>query len=413
MKLLLKSFQVDAVGKFVAGSRRAARDARAGELQALSLASPTGSGKTVMAVAAIELILTGDDAYAPNPEATFLWITDQPELNEQTRRKMLASSTILGPMQLVTLDSTFDAEILNTGTVYFLNIQKLGKEKQLITDGDRRSFTIWQTITNTIEARPGSFYVFIDEAHRGMTESTRSRKEANTIIQKFILGSPGEIPSVPLIVGISATPQRFTQLIAGTTRVSRPVVVPPDEVRASGLLKDVITLYHPRDDQPSDMTMLHAASISWMTYCEEWDAYCLSQGEPTVAPLLAVQVQDGTGKQLSRTDLVGALAAIQQETGPLPDTAFAHAFQEGQDLTIGSTKVRYLGSDNHWNSKPGYGPDLPSAHRATAQRRAGHCQRIRLLWQHDRADEPFDALHRGCDTPPVPDFSGNCVAEVP
>lgn len=342
MRLQLKPFQVDAVEKLVLGGRRAARDARTGELQALLLASPTGSGKTVIATAAIEAILEGDDTYSPNPDATFLWITDQPELNEQTRRKMLSSSTVLGPAQLVTIDATLDADILKAGTVYFLNIQKLGKEKQLITSGDRRSYTIWETITNTIAARPGSFFVLIDEAHRGMGESIRSRNEATTIVQKFILGSPGEIPPVPLVAGISATPARFNRLIEGTSRANRQVVVPPAEVRASGLLKEVITLYHPREDQPSDMTMLQAAVRSWVAYGEEWRDYCLSQGELVVQPLLAVQVQDASGKQISKTDIAGVLAAIQQETGVLAEATFAHAFQEGQDLTVGNTTVRYL-----------------------------------------------------------------------
>ncbi|MDP9374425.1 MAG: DEAD/DEAH box helicase family protein [Chloroflexota bacterium] len=342
MKLLLKPFQIAAVKDLVTRLRHAARDARRGELQSVSLASPTGSGKTVMATAAIEALLEGDDGHAANPGATFLWVTDQPELNEQTRRKMLASSTRLGPAELVTLDPTFDDETFKPGTVYFLNIQKLGKEKQLITPGDRRSYTIWETIANTAAARPGSLYVFIDEAHRGMGQSQRARTEATTIIQKFILGSPGEIPAVPLIAGISATPERFNRLIEGTGRTSRQVVVPPEEVRASGLLKEVITLYHPHEDQPSDMTMLRAAARSWRAYCAEWSAYCQEQGEPMVEPILAVQVQDGSGKQLSRTDLAEALAAIREEFGPLPATAFAHAFQEGQDLSIGGQSVRYL-----------------------------------------------------------------------
>jgi hypothetical protein len=40
-----------------------------------------------MATAAIERLIVGDEDAGPLPEATFLWITDQPELNEQTRRR--------------------------------------------------------------------------------------------------------------------------------------------------------------------------------------------------------------------------------------------------------------------------------------------------------------------------------------
>jgi type III restriction enzyme len=115
---------------------------------------------------------------------------------------------------------------------------------------------MWETVANTASTIPGKFFVIIDEAHRGMMETTRARNEAATIIQKFIKGSPSEIPPVPLILGISATPERFNSLVAGTERTARSVDVKPEDVRASGLIKEVITLYYPTKDQPTDMTML-------------------------------------------------------------------------------------------------------------------------------------------------------------
>ena len=104
-------------------------EASKGKLQAVSVASPTGSGKTVIATAVIERILEGDDDHAPDPEATFLWITDQPELNEQTRHKMLTTSSTLGASRLHAIDAGFDRDrrTLEGGRVYFLNTQKLGK----------------------------------------------------------------------------------------------------------------------------------------------------------------------------------------------------------------------------------------------------------------------------------------------
>src|SRR5206468_1630092 len=97
--------------------------------------------------------------------------------------------------------------------------------------------------------------------HKGMAETPQERETAKTIVQKFIKGSPGEAPPMPLILGISATPERFTALLAGTERTTRPPVnVDPDAVRASGLLKDAITLYHPEETQPSDLTLLRAAA---------------------------------------------------------------------------------------------------------------------------------------------------------
>jgi type III restriction enzyme len=344
VKLLLKDFQSERVAELVRRLRQAARSVREGDLEAVSLSSPTGSGKTVMATRAIELLFEGDDKAAPQPDATFLWITDQPELNEQTRRKMLDASSELGPSDLVVIDSSFDQETFTPGKVYFLNTQKLGKNSLLVTAGDKRTYTLWETITNTVVQRPSRFYVFIDEAHRGMEENPRARNEATTIIQKFIKGSPGEIPPVPLIVGISATPERFNNLLLGQTPSRRytPVAVDPEEVRASGLLKERITLFHPTEEQPSDITMLRAAALSWQSFVREWSDYCEAQGVPPVRPVLVVQVQDGTGKQLSRTDIDAALRTIDDAVGPLSADAFAHAFQEGTRLEIDGRELRYL-----------------------------------------------------------------------
>lgn len=342
MKLILKEFQEQAVGKLVRHLRGAARDSRAGDRQSVCLSSTTGSGKTVMLTSAVECMLRGDDENAPMPDASFLWITDQPELNEQTRKKMLATSSVLTTEALVVVDATFDQETLQPGAVHFLNIQKLGKDKGLVTQGDRRTYSIWEIIKNTIDARPGRFFVIIDEAHRGMTEE-RGQAEAASIIQKFIKGSPGEIPPVPVVVGISATPDRFNQLIVGTGRMSRPVDVDVADVRESGLIKDTIVLHHPTRTQPTDMTMLREAARSLKRFTGHWAAYCAAQEEFTVLPLLVVQVEDSATKgQVSETDIAQAIRMLRDELGTLPNDAFAHSFQEGAKLTIGGEEVRYL-----------------------------------------------------------------------
>src|SRR5205807_9196720 len=210
-----------------------------------------------------------------------LWITDQPELNEQTRKKMLSTSSVLSTEDLVVVDSSFDEETLRSGTVNFLNIQKLGKDKGLVTPGDDRTYSIWETIKNTIDARPGAFFIVVDEAHRGMTEE-KAQAEAATIIQKFIKGSPGELPPVPIVLGISATPERFNKLILGTGRIYRPVDVDVADVRASGLIKETIVLHHTKRSQPSDVTMLREAARSLKKFTEHWAAYCASQQEQPV-----------------------------------------------------------------------------------------------------------------------------------
>jgi type III restriction enzyme len=343
MRLVLKDFQLDSVDELIDKLRRAAREVnQSREAQAVGLSSPTGSGKTVMVTAAMERLIEGDTDHEALPDAVFLWITDQPQLNEQTRRKMLKDSSVFTEANLVTIGSAFDQEVFTAGTVNFINIQKLGRERDLITKGDGRQHTIWETITNSAESSPDRFFLIIDEAHRGMTEGSQGRSEANTIIQKFIKGSPGEIPMVPLVLGISATLDRFTRLVSGTGRTMRSVDVPIDEVRASGLLKEVVTLYHPKVTQPTDITMLREAVRTWRKFHNEWEHYCQQQNEVVVRPVLVVQVQDGSGSRTSKTDLDEVVAAIEDEVTGLPQTALAHAFQEGTPIDINGAKVRYL-----------------------------------------------------------------------
>ena len=352
MNIELREFQTTAVTEFVEELRSAAGEAKRGKRQAVSLSSPTGSGKTVMLMDAMERILEGDDTAAPEPDATFLWVTDQPELNLQTRDKMLAFSTVFTSNTLTVLDAEFDSERFEGGQVYFLNTQKLGKNASFIRTGDTRQWSFWETIENTVQTKPGRFYVVIDEAHRGMAQSKQAMNEANSIIQKLIVGVSDEgISPVPLIVGISATPKRFINLLqeaqkaGGKSRTLRSVCVEPAAVRESGLIKEAIQFVHPTEKQPSDMTLLRAAVQSWRSYTEHWASYQKSQEDTqTVRPLLAVQVADSANKGVSvtETDLALVLSCIEDVAGNLPDTAFAHAFQDRAEIEVVGRHIRHL-----------------------------------------------------------------------
>jgi hypothetical protein len=68
--------------------RRGRRDWREdGERSSFALSAITGSGKTVTATAVIEALLFGstDLDTDADPRISFLWITDDPALNRQTR----------------------------------------------------------------------------------------------------------------------------------------------------------------------------------------------------------------------------------------------------------------------------------------------------------------------------------------
>jgi hypothetical protein len=119
-------------------------------------AAGTGSGKTVITAAFIEEILTGSDRFEAQPNAVFLWLSDQPVLNEQSKKRLASASTKLGNNDLVIVDTDFDREMFDGGKVYFINTQKLGKDKLLTSGrGDKRTYTIWETISNTAKAKAG------------------------------------------------------------------------------------------------------------------------------------------------------------------------------------------------------------------------------------------------------------------
>ena len=341
MRLTLKDFQHAAVEDLSTKLRQAAYIAGPNSPQAVVLSAPTGAGKTVIATRLIERVLEGDHQAGPDPNAVFLWITDLPELNRQTYDKMMNTSEILSPMSMEIIDSSFNHQTLIPGRIYFLNTQKLGKDKLLTTLGDGRQYTIWQTIDNTIEEMGSRFVVIIDEAHRGMRTS-RDERTAVTIIQTFLLGNELMRPS-PLILGISATPQRFNDLVAGR-RAVHPVLVDAGDVRASGLLKDRIVLHHSIDSQQIDVTLLRQAARHWSEYTQRWATYCAEQSEQPVVPLLVVQVEDAPqGGKGTRTDLAMAITAINEEApAPLPAGAFAHAFDEATALDAGGRIIRHL-----------------------------------------------------------------------
>lgn len=345
MKLELKDFQDVAVEHLFKKLDLARYDVQKnGNRQAVILAAPTGSGKTVITAAFIEEILIGSDRFAAQPDAVFLWLSDQPVLNDQSKRRIASASTKLGNSDLVIVDTDFDHETFVGGKVYFINTQKLGKDKLLTSGrGDKRTYTIWETISNTAKTKADRFYLIIDEAHRGTKVNRNDEATRQTVMQKFVKGSEGEIPAIDLILGVSATPQRFQQLIEGQTgRTPHKCEVNPLDVRASGLLKDRIMVFHPTEAFPTDTTMLRAAVLQWRAMGVQWHEYAQAQGLPTVHPALIIQVQDGSSDGVSRTDLDEVIATIEKETGPIDPAEIAHCFEHDAPISANGVLIRKI-----------------------------------------------------------------------
>ncbi|MGC9396856.1 MAG: DEAD/DEAH box helicase [Anaerolineae bacterium] len=344
MKVPLFDFQQEALFDLRQRLTAARLLATAGVPQAISFSAPTGSGKTIVMAALFENIFFGTPDFAPQPDAVILWISDMPELNEQTRLKIEGKSDRIRVRQLVTIESDFDAEHLAGGHIYFINTQKLGTDKLLTRTGDTRQYTLWETLTNTAQALPDRFYVVIDEAHRGMQRTDRQVQAAQTILQKFLFGSEEDgLCRMPLVIGMTATPQRFERLLSGTPHTVHKVPVPSDDVRESGLLKERILIHFPDAGGQSEMTLLAEAAHRWQKMSESWTAYCRSEALAPVRPILVVQVEDGTESTLTRTDLPVALATLENALGrPLQEGEVAHAFHGRGEIEAGGHRVRYI-----------------------------------------------------------------------
>ncbi len=344
MKIELKPFQVTAARRLWEEVDDARVEiARRSKPQAIVLSSPTGSGKTVTLTALMEWIYEGHESFPADREAVFLWLSDSPELNAQSRDKIIRQSSVFAEPDLVIVEPPFSQEFFEPGKIYFLNTQKLGKDSLLTKRGDGRGYTIWDTVQNTAAAKPHHFYLVIDEAHRGMTEKEHDR--AATLVQRFIKGQAEVgLQPVKLIIGMSATPERFTKLTEGSGRTLRQVEIPPEEVKTSGLLKDRIVLYYPNEKQPADLSLLEAAVRRWLEFGMRWAEYSAEQTMTrTVEPVLVIQVEDGNDKVLTRTNLNEVVTVVERASGGhLPEGAWAHAFQEDKEIEAGGRKIRKL-----------------------------------------------------------------------
>lgn len=345
MKVELFPFQK----KALAGLRMQSAEAlgsyrRTHSPQVVSFTAPTGAGKTIIMASLIESIYFGDDSYPDQQNAIFVWLSDSPQLNEQSKQKIDLKADKIRLDQCITItEETFDREVLDDGHIYFLNTQKLGKSSNLTKHSDTRQYTIWETLANTAREKSDRLYLIIDEAHRGMQGREASR--ATTIMQKFLKGSSEDkLAPMPVVIGMSATSERFNRLVEGTSSTIHKVVVTADEVRASGLLKDRIVITYPEESSLNkDMAVLQAAADDWKEKWDHWTQYCREQHYAYVNPVFVVQVLSSMGDRISDTDLDDCLRKIEERTGfRFSEGEVVHTFgQTSASITVNGLNVRY------------------------------------------------------------------------
>jgi hypothetical protein len=340
MRYELRDYQRDAALEILKRIQRARRDwAEDRDASSFALSAITGSGKTVMATAVIEALFFGsnDLGTEADPKVAFLWITDDPALNRQTRARMDDASELLASGLLREVDDAFCDRDLTPGRVYFLNTQKLSRTSRLVQSRkDAREFSFWDVVRNTVLGDRTDLIMVLDEAHRGMKRTA----DRQTIVRRLIHGEPGSNPPMPIVWGISATIDRFTRAMGEVTdRTSRPnVVVDVERVRASGLVKDEIGLEQPDETGTFSTTLLREAVRATLSYEERWAAYSAAEGEPEVLPVLVIQVPD----KASDAKLSELVATIDAEWPLLGPRAIAHVLGEHQTLTLGSRTVNWV-----------------------------------------------------------------------
>ncbi|HEV8366413.1 MAG TPA: hypothetical protein VGQ39_00550 [Pyrinomonadaceae bacterium] len=254
------------------------------------------------------------------------------------------------------MENTFNQPKFNAKKVYFLNTQKLGKKSLLVRGFDQEevetkagtrlldmrpdlhSFTIWDTIQNTIEDPDLTLYLVLDEAHRGMGAPANAEK--GTIVQRLINGNNG-VPGIPVVWGISATVKRFNDAMElAEKRISLSnVVVDSTKVQESGLIKDTILLDIPDEVGAFDTVLVRRATDKLKTSTEGWADYAKDQGDAiTVVPLMVLQVPNTPNPD----DIGRALDTIYQEWPELPNGSVAHVFGDHTTQQFGSRNVPYI-----------------------------------------------------------------------
>lgn len=303
---------------------------------AVQLTAPTGSGKTVIASAVIESALFGSEGELGDQDWTFLWISDDPSLNEQTSRKFLTASDKISYGTMEIIESSFDQKLLDPGKIYFLNVQKLNSSGRLVKEGgDKRQYSFWSTLTNTIESRPDKLVIMIDEAHVGMKKE-RSR---DTIVSRIIGGAKTGRLAAPVIVGITATPRRFEKAMDAIERRVIPTRVAVEEVQESGLLKDGLVLSSPEHPGASfnESALLRHAVATTLKYQEQWADYSARENEPQVLPALVVQVANTP----SEDEIAGIISTILESWPGLKSYNICHTFADHKVLIAGSHSIAY------------------------------------------------------------------------
>lgn len=348
MRYDLKEYQTKAARDLIGAVREGVEGYRERDrLSAVTLSAITGSGKTVIATSVIEALLYGSETLdvPADRRLTFLWVTDDPVLNRQTAYRMRESASRLVDDDLVEVEAGFHAEKLEPGKVYFVNIQRLSKTSTLVKPGEGRTWSLWQTLANTVNDPDVDLVVVQDEAHRGSAPA----KDAPTIVSRIISGThngAAQPSPVPMVWGISATPGWFDKAMLAARRTILPSHnVDVEAVRDSGLLKKKIRVARPDESGIYDTTTLRESTAVLAGMTKDWAEHCAADENitRTVVPVMVVQVPDKP-KDVDLARYVEVIEEAWREAfgQDLEPDAVVNVFGEHETMELGDRTVRYI-----------------------------------------------------------------------
>ena len=94
MRIPLFDFQEDAKAKLIEKIKvsHTLQAMNQGQ-QIITFSAPTGAGKTIIVTSLFEDVLFGTADLEAQPDAIFVWLSDMPDLNEQSKQKLNPNPT--------------------------------------------------------------------------------------------------------------------------------------------------------------------------------------------------------------------------------------------------------------------------------------------------------------------------------